>query len=60
MPEFYTLPEAAAVFRTTPWTIRRWIHDPDHPLRGIQVGRRLLVPHDDVRQIIDQKLAEAR
>jgi len=60
VPEFYTLPEAAAVFRVSKWTIRRWVHDPDHPLRGMRVGQRLLVPCDDVRKVIDQKLAEAR
>lgn len=60
MSEFYTLPEAAAVFRVSKWTVRRWVHDPNHPLRAIRVGQRLLVPTADVRRLLDAKLAGAR
>jgi excisionase family DNA binding protein len=59
MPELYTAPEVAQLFRVSTWTVRRWVRDPAHPLRAVQVGQRFLFFRDDVRQILDAKRAGA-
>ena len=60
LPTLYTAPEVAGLFRVSTWTIRRWVRDPDHPLRAVQVGNRLLFFRDEVKQLLDAKRAGTR
>jgi excisionase family DNA binding protein len=58
--QFSTCPEVAQLFRVSVYTIRRWAHDPDHPLKPVQIGKRFLFPRDEVERIIaDQRRTEA-
>lgn len=60
LTELYTAPEVAQLFRVSTWTVRRWVRDPDHPLRAVQVGQRFLFFRTEVQQLLDAKRAGAR
>lgn len=60
LPQLCTVPETAELFRVTPWTIRRWVHDPDHPLRAVQVGNRLLLVREEIQQLLAEQRVGAR
>lgn len=60
MTQFSTAPEVAQLFRVSVYTVRRWAHDPDHPLRAVQVGQRFLFPRDDVERLIAQQRLAAK
>ena len=62
-PLVYTVQEAAARLKVSPWTINKLIQD--GLLGSIQVGARRLIPHDDLDSFIarlrqEQGLQEAR
>ena len=52
LPSLLTVTETARLFRTSPWSVRRWSRDPDHPLQAVKVGGRLLFVQADVEQLI--------
>lgn len=47
MPENYTTDEVAAIFRTSPETVRYWRHVGRGP-KSFKVGRRVLYAREDV------------
>ncbi len=62
-PLVYTVQEAAARLKVSPWTINKLIQDA--LLGSIQVGARRLIPHDDLDSFIarlrqERGLQEAR
>jgi hypothetical protein len=52
LPSLLTVTETAQLFRTSPWSVRRWSRDPHHPLQAVKVGNRLLFVQADVEQLI--------
>jgi len=55
-PEYLTLPEVAAHYRTTEATVRYWRHTGYGP-RGAKLGTRVLYPRAEIERF-DRQLAD--
>ena len=53
----YTVPEVAEICRVTPWTIRQWLNDAKHPLKGIKPegSSKWLIPATNLREYLETK-----
>jgi excisionase family DNA binding protein len=58
-PELWTVKETANYCRVSVFTIRRWVKDPEHPLRAVTIGQRHLFVPDEVRQLADDQRTAA-
>ena len=55
MEKNYTVPEVAAIVRRTEWTVREWLKDPSHPLKGFKPkdSRQWLVPETNLKNYLE-------
>lgn len=58
-PEYMTTAEVAALFRTSPSSVREWRQRGQGPL-GVKFGRRVLYPVPEVQKFQREQLAAAR
>lgn len=49
----YTTEEVAEICRVTKWTVRQWLSDPDHPLKGIKPGAFWLIPEANLKAYLE-------
>lgn len=51
----YTVEEVAEMFRVTSWTVREWLKDPQHPLKGHKPASRWLVKESELKKYLESK-----
>lgn len=49
----YTVDEVAEICRVTPYTVRVWLKDPNHPLVGQKLGLKWLVTETALKTYLE-------